>query len=153
MVKLAADGLSEDGETSVMLLEECAGGDLGKRLRLLTSDPRRRWPHRAMDEADAKFYCACVVLALQATHALQITHRDVKPANILIDAAGYAKLGDYGSAKSLCDHCGPRSYLHIIWSFWLQRRHVLLLLIICSRWRRPIGLLLLLLCAHYCLIS
>ena len=59
VVKLAADGLSEDGETSVMLLEECMGGDLGKVLRLITSDPQRCWPHRAMEEADAKFYCAC----------------------------------------------------------------------------------------------
>ena len=83
------------------------GGDLGKVLRLITSDPQRCWPHRAMEEADSKFYCACIVLALQATHAQQITHRDVKPANILIDATGYAKLGDYGSAKSLCDLCVP----------------------------------------------
>jgi serine/threonine protein kinase len=41
--------------------------------------------------------------ALHAVHKCSIVHRDVKPANILIDEAGQARLTDFGIAK-LDDH-------------------------------------------------
>lgn len=37
--------------------------------------------------------------ALAAAHRVGVFHRDVKPANIYIARAGYAKLGDFGIAK------------------------------------------------------
>ena len=39
-----------------------------------------------------------LLAALAAVHERGIVHRDVKPANVFFDAAGNAKLGDFGSA-------------------------------------------------------
>ena len=49
----------------------------------------------------AKFYCAEVVLALEAIHKMGFVHRDVKPDNMLLDALGHLKLADFGTCMKM----------------------------------------------------
>ncbi len=49
----------------------------------------------------AKFYCAEVVLALEAIHSMGFVHRDVKPDNMLLDALGHLKLADFGTCMKM----------------------------------------------------
>lgn len=49
----------------------------------------------------AKFYCAEVVLALDAIHSMGFVHRDVKPDNMLLDKHGHLKLADFGTCMRM----------------------------------------------------
>lgn len=50
----------------------------------------------ALAEEDVRFYAAQVVAGLELLHKNQIIHRDVKPANIMINDKGKVQLADFG---------------------------------------------------------
>ena len=63
----------------------------------------------------AKFYCAEVVLALDAIHNMGFVHRDVKPDNMLLDRHGHLKLADFGT----CMRMDVVSVLDLIFLFYI----------------------------------
>ena len=52
-----------------------------------------------LNEEEAKFYIAELVLAVDSIHKMNYIHRDLKPDNILIDRKGHLKLSDFGLCK------------------------------------------------------
>ena len=56
-----------------------------------------------LEESMARWFCAETVLGLEYLHAYGITHRDLKPQNMLITADGHMKLADFGLSAELPD--------------------------------------------------
>ena len=79
---------------AVLVMEYCAGGNLGDRLKV-------RGGRLPLAEAVALLR-GCLV-GLAHAHAKGYVHRNIKPANILLDGAAepVAKLGDLGVAAAL----------------------------------------------------
>ena len=51
------------------------------------------------NEKHIKLHIACVAEAVAFIHDRRVTHRDIKPPNLLLDAPGNCKLADFGAAK------------------------------------------------------
>jgi serine/threonine protein kinase len=62
----------------------------------------------------ARFYIACVTLALEHMHQKRVIYRDLKLENCLLDAQGYVKVTDMGIAKMVLGKtytiCGTADY-------------------------------------------
>jgi len=92
-----------------LVLDYCPGGELFFHLSRF-----RRFPERV-----ARFYSAELLLAIGHLHKRGIIYRDLKPENVLLEADGHVKLGDFGLAKSGIRHpcqgassmCGTPEYM------------------------------------------
>ncbi|GLI69549.1 hypothetical protein VaNZ11_014092 [Volvox africanus] len=101
-------GTATDDTTLYMMMEVVMGGELFSYLQTRT---------RPLDEPQARFYAASVVLALEYLHDRDMVYRDLKPENLLIDLQGYVKVTDFGFVKRLRKGhktytlCGTPEYL------------------------------------------
>lgn len=95
---LTVHDLGEVDERPYLVTEFVDGGTL------------RKWATAAPHTWQEKVHLLIGVAdALATAHAAGIVHRDVKPENILISSAGYAKLADFGLAKLLEPVAGDRA--------------------------------------------
>ncbi|MGE0712968.1 MAG: protein kinase [Planctomycetota bacterium] len=85
LVAVHAAGEREDGRP-YLVLELVTGGTLEARLGKVT-------------QGEAAELALPLARALEALHAAGIVHRDVKPENVLLDAAGRPRLTDFGVVK------------------------------------------------------
>ncbi len=81
----------EDGGNAYLVMELLEGQPLSDIIR-------ERAP---MDPTEVTEILHQTAIALQAAHEAGVVHRDVKPANIVVDADGYAKITDFGIARAL----------------------------------------------------
>src|SRR5919201_1658214 len=86
-----------DGDDSFMVMEYVRG----KTLRDIVADRGPLAPH------EAARIVSQIAAALDAAHEAGVIHCDVKPANVIVDERGSAKLTDFGIARAAR---GPREH-------------------------------------------
>jgi len=96
----------QDEKDLHMILDYCPGGDLYGRIEEEGTVSLER----------ARLYCAEVTAGLAYLHdELHVIYRDLKPENVLLDAAGHAKLTDFGLAVNAKGNkklfCGSIEYV------------------------------------------
>ena len=94
-------------EKLILILDYCPGGDLAQVLER----------EGKLEESKAKLYVAEILLALEELHSNGVIYRDLKPENVVLDAAGHAMLTDFGLSKEGMEadmltgsFCGTASY-------------------------------------------
>jgi CRP-like cAMP-binding protein/tRNA A-37 threonylcarbamoyl transferase component Bud32 len=102
---LSFHGAFKDDKFIYFVLELLQGGELFTHLRTKGQ----------LEEQEAKFYGAQVLLAFGHIHSKQIAYRDLKPENLVLDSDGYIKIVDFGLAKVVDGKtwtlCGTPDYL------------------------------------------
>lgn len=104
----------QDDNSLYFVMQYVPGGDLWS---LLYSSALSHTKQGGLNTSQAQFYLGNVVNILQHIHDLDIVFRDLKPENFVLDANGYLKLVDFGSAKVLSvdektnTMCGAPEYI------------------------------------------
>ena len=75
-----------DNKYLYLIMDYCPGGDLMNYL--IQKD--------YLQENEARFYIAEIILCVDSLHKINCIHRDLKPDNILIGEDGHLKLSDFG---------------------------------------------------------
>ena len=106
--------VGEEGETLFLVLEYVEGWSLARHLEHgLNEGEAVGWRLGSARERGyagrAATLVAAVAEALDFAHARGIVHRDVKPANILIDQEGAPRLTDFGLAQDESDESISRT--------------------------------------------
>ena len=90
------------------VLEYCPGGELFFYLARLGK----------FNEEQTRFYIACIIMALEHLHELDIIYRDLKPENLLVCQDGYLNITDFGLSRDdmqgknrARSFCGTAEYL------------------------------------------
>jgi serine/threonine protein kinase len=86
LVQLLETGVS--GDTTYLVMEFVDGVSLASMIQ-----------HGHLSTGETADIGATLAGALAYVHAQGVVHRDVKPANILIDSEGHARLADFGIAR------------------------------------------------------
>ncbi len=90
---LSLHGFEQHGETWYLVMEYAGGGSIHDRIKAEGTLPERECRRLGAEVAEA----------LAFAHERNILHRDVKPANILLDGKGRAKVADFGIAKVMSE--------------------------------------------------
>ncbi|XP_014667982.1 PREDICTED: serine/threonine-protein kinase Chk1-like isoform X2 [Priapulus caudatus] len=99
-----------EGKLHYIFLEYAAGGELFDRIE----------PDIGMPQPDAQLYFRQLVEGMAYLHKLGVTHRDVKPENLLLDTDDTLKITDFGLAtvfryqgkeRQLNKRCGTLPYV------------------------------------------
>ncbi|MEY2516372.1 MAG: eukaryotic-like serine/threonine-protein kinase [bacterium] len=91
--------IGEHGDDAFIVMEYFAGGTVADRLRAAAKDDE------PIDHETALRWLREAAAGLDVAHAAGIVHRDVKPANLLLDAQGRLAVADFGIAR-LADDTG-----------------------------------------------
>lgn len=109
-------GLIDSFETEsnvIIVMEYLKGRDL--LYRITQHNPKKSY----LDESDAKYYFLQICRGLKYLHDSKITHRDIKPDNILLvsnDNDSLVKISDFGLSKIIAEAdmktvCGTQLYV------------------------------------------
>eukprot|EP00055_Hartaetosiga_balthica_P002224 m.3155 g.3155 ORF g.3155 m.3155 type:complete len:782 (-) comp2025_c0_seq1:120-2465(-) len=95
-----------DSDTLYLILDLMEGGDLRFHLKRKGT----------FTENETKFYAAEIAMGLSHIHSHQMLYRDLKPANILLDENGHARISDLGLVRDLSkglptSQCGTCGYM------------------------------------------
>lgn len=94
---VAPHGWAAEDDLVVLAMELVRGGSVADLLR----------EHGPLDPGTVALLVEQLLLGLSAVHAAGLVHRDVKPANLLLEATGdgapHLRLGDFGVAAPIAD--------------------------------------------------